>query len=109
MANVMDTVAVQNHQRHSVVFLIKTLYGTFSCVGVLASSSKFQSYLIKKLKPDSNILVSPETLDNQNNRLMVQRFRGFLTSQKDKGGKNKKKKNYKSQLLMHEIIFLNSC
>ena len=35
----------KTHSRHSVVSLGKTLYGTFPCLVVLASSSKLQSYL----------------------------------------------------------------
>ena len=35
----------ETHSRHSVVSLGKTLYGTFPCLVVLASSSKLQSYL----------------------------------------------------------------
>ena len=35
----------KTHSCHSVVSLGKTLYGTFPCLVVLASSSKLQSYL----------------------------------------------------------------
>ena len=49
----------KTHSRHSVVFLRKTLYGTFPCLLViLASSSKLQTYLFK-LQADSNMLASP--------------------------------------------------
>ena len=34
----------KTYSRHSVVSSEKTLYGTFPCLMVLASSSKFQSY-----------------------------------------------------------------
>ena len=38
----------KTHSPHSVVFFGKTLYDTFPCVVVLASSSKLQSYLYYK-------------------------------------------------------------
>ena len=47
-------------------FLAKTFYGTFPCLVILPSSSKFQSYFYKtkkqnkKFQPSSNILASPE-------------------------------------------------
>ena len=40
----------QNLLRHSVESLGKTLYGTFFCLMVLASSSKFQSFFYKTKK-----------------------------------------------------------
>ena len=47
----INVVSVQN--------LLAPFCRTFLCLVVLASSSKFQSY-IYKLQADSNILVSPE-------------------------------------------------
>ena len=48
---VFEMVFVQNLFVPFCMFLIKTLYGTFPCLVVLASSCKFQSYFYKTIKP----------------------------------------------------------
>ena len=64
--SVLKWFSFKAYSRHSAVFLGKTFYGTFPCLVVLASTSKFLSYLYKakktnnKFQADSNILVSLE-------------------------------------------------
>ena len=66
--NFKSALIVINMLCHSVVSLGKILYGNFSGLVVLISSSKFQSYLYKtkkkkkKIQPNNNILASLEAV-----------------------------------------------
>ena len=52
----------ETHSRHSVVFLGKTLYGTFLCLVFLSFLTAVLNFnhISIKLEADSNILASPE-------------------------------------------------
>ena len=63
MASFIEVVTVQNLLRHTIVFLRKTLDGSFFCLAVLASSTKISiAPLIdienqnRNFRPDNNIL-----------------------------------------------------
>ena len=47
---VIDMVSVKTYSRYFIVSLGKILYGIFTSLMVLASNSKFQSYLCKTIK-----------------------------------------------------------
>ena len=49
---------LKTHSHYSAVSLGKTLYGIFPCLVVLASSSKFQSYLYLILSGQQYLVIS---------------------------------------------------
>ena len=55
---VINIALFKTYSRHSVLSLGKILYGTFPCLVVLTSSSKFRSYLYKTKKPNYQILTA---------------------------------------------------
>ena len=89
-AIIINIVFIQNLLKPFCCVFVKTLYSTFLCLGVLASSFKFQSYFYNTKKQKKilhrtalNILTFLEA--GQGNCLpYVQRLRHFFASQKNK-------------------------